>query len=576
MFRNLIVSSRKPLILVLVVVLTAILAACTQPEGAAVTQEEVTRIVTEVETQVVEVTRVETEVVTEIVEVTAVPDDSIPEGGTLIFATNLRAEFPINPIITAFRPGIWMFDPLLELDADTLVPAPNLAESWTISDDGLIYTFVLREDVTWHDGKPFTADDVVYTANAWLHDENSAYRSDFVFGQDENGEDRLMEVEKIEDYVVQFTLPEPSAGFLTNLTGWHGIAPAHLLEGEDLATTSFNENPVGTGPLKFVELRSQEYVRLEFYDDYWRGKPYLDEFIWQIIPDDDAQVTALSNGEIDVIKNVNTVDMAFRIAGIPGVTIHQVLGNFTYAFFFNQARFEPFQELAVREAMALALDKPAIVNGVVGAGVPVAEQLLNPNHWGHNPNVQVLSYDPEAAIALLNEAGWTDTDGDGILDKDGQPLAFTVMSEDPVLPEAIQAYLEEVGIDMTISVVERAVRRELQDTGEWDAYIGWDGAGVPEGVLSSYWSTGNWTNYSNPDIDQLVVDADRTTTQEERSSLVQEVEMMLTDDVAAIWLYHFMTRIAVSDSIGGLQNPPTPADLNNTGIFYHIEELFYE
>ncbi|MFZ0548887.1 MAG: ABC transporter substrate-binding protein, partial [Candidatus Promineifilaceae bacterium] len=283
-----------------------------------------------------------------------------------------------------------------------------------------------------------------------------------------------------------------------------------------------------------------------------------------------------SNGEIDVIKNVNTEDMAFRIAGIPGVTIHQVLGNFTYALFFNPARFEPFQDLAVRQAMAMALDKPTIINGVIGAGVPVADQLLNPSHWGHNPDAQVYPYDPEAAVTMLNEAGWIDTDGDGILDKDGQPLAFTVMSEDPVLPEAIQAYLKDIGIDMTINVVERAVRRELQDSGEWDAYIGWDGAGVPEGVLNSTWSSGNWTNYSNSEVDQLVVDADKTTTQEDRTAMIQEVEKLLTDDVAAIWLYHYMTRIAVVDSLGGLQDPPTPADLNNTGVFYHVEDLYFK
>jgi peptide/nickel transport system substrate-binding protein len=572
MYKQFISIGKKQFTLLLILILGGIFAACAQTDGGSTV--EVTRVVSE--TELVEVTRVEVE--TQIVEVTSTPgaEPAITEGGTMIFATNLRAEFPINPIITAFRPGIWMFDPLLELDAETLAPGPNLAESWTVSDDGTVYTFVLRQDVTWHDGEPFTADDVVFTANAWLYDENSIYRNNFVFGQDENGEDRLMEVEKIDDYTVQFTLPEPSAGFTTHLTGWHGIAPAHLLEGEDLATTSFNENPVGTGPLMFDELRSQEYVRLKFYEGYWRGTPHMEEFIWQIIPDDDAQVTALSNGEIDVIKNVNTVDMAFRIAGIPGVTIHQVLGNFTYAFFFNHARFEPFQEMAVREAMALALDKPAIINGVIGAGVPVAEQLLNPTHWGHNPDVQVLGYDPEGAVAILNEAGWEDSDGDGILDKDGQALAFTVMSEDPVLPEAIQGYLSEIGIDMSINVVERAVRTELQGTGEWDAYIGWDGAGVPEGVLASAWSSGNWINYTNPELDQLVVDADRTTTQEDRAALIQQAEQVLTDDVAAIWLYHYMTRIAVADSIGGLQDPPTPADLNNTGVFYHVEDLYFK
>lgn len=575
MFQN-VSRIRRRATLILFVLLAIGLFGCTQTAEPEVIREEVTRVVSETQTEVVEVTRVVSEVETRVVEVqvTPTPDPNPPQGGTLVFGTSLAAEFPINPIIATHRPGLWVFDPLLEFDPDTLEPSPNLAESWAVSDDGTVYTFTLREDVLWHDGEHFTADDVVFTFDAWLNDPNSIYRSHFVFGQDDEGNDREVEVEKIDDYTVEFTLPEPRASFLSNLTGWHGIAPQHLLEGEDLATTDFNQNPVGTGALKFVELQPQEFVRYEMNKDYWRGTPNLDGFIWRVMPDDDAQVTALSNGEIDVMKNVNTTDVAARVNEIPGVTTYRVLGHFTYAFYFNPEQFEPFQDQAVREAIALALDKPTIIEAVIGGDVPPAEQLLNPNHVGYNEDVRVIGYDPEAAVARLEEAGWTDSDGDGILDQNGEPLAFTVMSERADLPDAIQGYLREVGVDMSINIVERAVRRELQESGDWQAYIGWDGNEIPFNALVNNWTTEAWTNYDNPAVDELLIQADLSTDPEEQDRLIQEVEAILTDDVAGIWLHYYVSRFAVSDNIGGLQIPPTPADQNNTGVFYHLEDLY--
>jgi len=501
------------------------------------------------------------------------PKPAILEGGTLVFGTDLRAEFPINPIIAQHRPGLWVFDPLVELDAKTLVPAPCLAESWTVSADGTVYTFKLRRDVKWHDGVQFTADDVIFTFEAWLNNPNSIYQGDFVFGKDQAGNPLLVRARKIDDYTVEFTLPGPQASFLEKLTGWHGIAPKHLLQGQDIAKALFNEKPVGTGVLKFVELKPKQYVKFEMNKNYWRGRPHLDGFIWQIIPDIDAQVTALSNKEIDVIKNIVSDDMAARVQAIPDVTIYKVLGNFTYAFYMNY-KFKPFQDKRVREAIAYALDKPTIIKGTVGKETPHGEQLLNPAHWGYNPDVRVIRYDPNKAKELLKEAGWWDTDGDGIVDKDGQPLAFTAMTERNGLPPAIQDYLRAVGIKMSIRMVERAVRTQLQTSGQWEAYIGWDGAAMPTTVLVSNWSSGRWTNYANPEVDRLVQEADRALDPKERAAKIKQVEKLLTDDVAAIWLHYYDTRVAVSDNIGGLQIPPTVADQNNTGVFYHLEDLY--
>jgi peptide/nickel transport system substrate-binding protein len=542
-----------------------LIGACTPSAPQTVVE---TQVVTEIQTQVV--TEIQTQVVE--VEVTAMASDEIPEGGTLIFGTNLAAEFPINPVLATNRPAIWLFDTLVELDAATLQPAPSLAASWEVSDDGTVYTFTLRDDVFWHDGEPFDADDVVFTFDAYLNDPDSRLASTFTY--DVGGESVPMTVAKIDPYTVEFTLPAPSSTFLTNLCCWNGIVPEHLLSGYERMSDAadFNENPVGTGVLIFEELRTQEYVRFTMNKDYWRGRPPLDGFIWLVLPDDDSQVTAMANGEMDVMKNVNSVDIASRLSEIQGVTIYTTLGNFTHALFFNPVRFEPFADQAVREAIAMAIDRPTIMNNVVGA--PPADQIFHSGYWGFSPEAKTIPFDRQGAVDALAAAGWTDTDGDGIVDKDGQALSFVTMTERLVPGEAIQGYLAEVGIDMQLNIVERAVRTEIQGTGEWDAYIGWDSASDPFSALQNTWMSGNWTNYNNADFDALVNAADASTDGAERASLVQDAVTMLTADTPAVWLYYYTTRIAVSDNVRGLLIPGSTADFNNTGVFHHLEDLY--
>ena len=142
------------------------------------------------------------------------------------------------------------------------------------------------------------------------------------------------------------------------------------------------------------------------------------------------------------------------------------------------------------------------------------------------------------------------------------------------MPEALQGYLAAVGIDLQITEVERAVRRELTGSGEWDAYIGWDGSGVPFSAFMYNWVSGKWSNYDNPDLDALVFGADAETDPDVRAAMVQDAVDMLVSDTAAVWLYYYTARIAVSDNIGGLLVPGSTADLNNTGVFYHLEDLY--
>ena len=507
----------------------------------------------------------------------ATAQDDIPEGGTLVFASGFGVDV-FNPVLTMeeCRSCLWIFDSLVELAPD-MSPAPNLAESWEANEDGTVYTFHLRQDVNWHDGEPFTADDVVFTFDRWLNDPASIWREGFVLGTDASGSEQLVSIEKVDDFTVVFTLPRFDSQFLNKLAGFALIVPEHLLAGQNMEQTlEFNLHPVGTGVLTFEEAVPDQYARFSMNKEYWRGTPHLDEFIWAVIPDADAQVIALSNGEIDVIKNVYTPEVEQRILELGDVSIHQLLGTFTRTIYFNTRYFEPFQDKLVREAMAMAFDKHAVVNALYPDDAVVADQMFNPDHWGFNPNVRVIETDIEAARAKLAEAGWADSDGDGIVEKDGQPLSFTIIVESQgTAPDAqaFQDYLSQIGIGVEIEIKERAVWREQRDTGEWESFLGWDGDAIMELALNFRASDG-WQGISNPEIDAQLEVISTALDAEARTAAAQEIMAISQEEVYSIPYLYYQSKIAVRNNIHGLQDPPTTADFQATGVFYHLEDLY--
>jgi peptide/nickel transport system substrate-binding protein len=503
--------------------------------------------------------------------------DDIPEGGTLVFASGFGVD-AFNPVMTmeGCRSCLWIFDSLVELAPD-MSPAPNLAEAWESNDDGTEYTFTLRQDVTWHDGEAFNADDVVFTFETWLNDPASMYQETFTLS-DADGNPQQIAVEKVDDFTVRFTLPRFDSQFLNKLAGYALIVPEHVLAGMTMEEAQeFNQHPIGTGVLVYVESVPDQYARFSMNKDYWRGTPHLDEFIWAVLSDADAQVIALSNGEIDVIKNVYTPDIEQRIVDQGDVSIHQVLGTFTRSIYFNPA-FEPFQDKLVREAMAYGLHRPALVNAIYGDPATLADQMFHPDHWGFNPDARVIEYDPDVARAKLAEAGWADSDGDGIVDKDGQALAFTVIVEGQgtaVVAQAVQDYMAEIGIGVSVEIRERAVWREMRAAGEWEAFLGWDGDAIQELALNNR-GTGGWWGLTNSRIDELLDTMSSSLDPQARTDAAQEIIAISHEEALNIPYYYYQSKIAVRDNIKGLQDPPTNADFQATGVFYHLEDLYME
>lgn len=224
---------------------------------------------------------------------------------------------PINPLLQPAIPraNLLLFENLVSYDTD-LKPRGQLAERWDVSADGLTYTFSLRRNARWHDGRPFTADDVVFTAQAALDERNmSRMRPYYRPGG------RSVRVEKIDDYTVRFTLPAPASDFLYNLSQWNVIVPRHLLEGKDLMTAEFNDRPVGTGPFRFVKLEENKLIRMAANPFYHFGKPKLDVWVDRGFTDQMAAMVALTAGEADLVA-LDT-RYAVKIARqFPNVKIH--------------------------------------------------------------------------------------------------------------------------------------------------------------------------------------------------------------------------------------------------------------
>jgi len=492
------------------------------------------------------------------------------ERGTLIVRS---ARFPasFNPLIDDVR--VWLYDGLIRFD-ENMNPAPDLAESWEISDDGLVYTLKLREDVVFHDGTPMTADDVIFTAETTLDESvGSAYRSKFII------DGAPVVWEKVDDYTVTATLPSPSSSFLAKLSRadeiFFCILPKHLLEGvEDMLTADFNQNPVGTGAYKFVEFRADERLVLAAHDAYHQGKPGVAQVVRLALPNEQAAFAALSAGEIDVTTlneagNVKAADES------DSITVHRYNSNWVFAARFNFAN-PILQDINVRKAISHAIDRVNLVKAAISATAVVGNSPISYG-WAANPNVTVYEFDMEKANQLLDEAGWS---GSSPRQKDGQQLKLRLTIDSgygaPDLAAGIQALLGQVGIEVEIIQLESAtLDTTVYQDRDFDMYLGWQGFGVDPDIASR-WVTAdpsagsyldNPASYSNPDVDAALRDAAVALTQDDRAAGLWTAQELITQDCAAVWLQQWEAISAVSANVGGLVLPPSTADMDNTGIF---------
>ena len=404
-------------------------------------------------------------------EAPAAGETSPKTGGVLDYAL-VDEPTALDPNLSSLRSDQIVFfsiyDCLVALDPETQEFVPWLATSWETSEDGLSYTFHLREDVKFHDGTPFNAEAVKFNFDR-VHNPDLTSHATAPFGSYGSSE-------VLDEYTVKVNLVEPIAAFLDYVSfSYRMVSPAAV---EKWGDADFGRHPVGTGPYKFVEWVANDHIALEKNPDYnWapkialhQGPAYLDQVNFRQIPESGTRIALLENGEIQVAVTVPAVeaqrlqeDPNFKliVGYVPGVPFHFAL-NITKP---------PTDELAVRQAMNYGVDREAIVKTIYGAyqtlgANTAAYNVLTPNTFGYDATAALYDYNPEKAKQLLDEAGWVDTDGDGIREKDGQPLHVILGTwETQSVADVVQAQLREIGFDIEVRVSPALTVNEQQQQG---------------------------------------------------------------------------------------------------------------
>lgn len=476
----------------------------------------------------------------------------------------LASDSPSHEIAGYVYNGLVKYDKDLKLVGD-------LAESWKVSPDGLTLTFRLRKGVKWHDGAEFTSRDVLYTYRVIIDPKTpTAYAEDFK---------QVKKAEAPDPYTFRVTYDKP---FAPALASWGaGILPAHLLEGKDITKSELSRRPVGTGPYRFKEWVAGQKLTLESFHGYFEGRPYLDRYIYRIIPDNSTMYLELKARGIDMM-GLSPVQYA-RQTDTPEFRARFAKYRYpasSYAYLGYNLKNPLFADKRVRQAIASAISKDEIVHGVLlGLGTG-AHGPFKPGTWAHNPEVRDFGYDPARAKAFLAEAGWRQTGPDGVLMKDGKRFSFTILTNqgnDQRLKAAqiIQRRLRKVGIEVKIRVLEWAsLLTNFIDKRNFDALImGWTIPQDPD--LFDVWhssKTGpkelNFVGFRNAEVDRLIEEGRGTFDQEKRRRCYWRIQEILVEEQPYTFLYVPDALPAVSARFRGIE--PAPAGIMHDFIHWYV------
>ena len=454
--------------------------------------------------------------------------------------------------------GLVRYDKNLKLEGE-------LAESWEISEDQLTITFHLRKNITWHDGAPFTSADVLFTYQMYIDPEvPTAYAEDFL---------QVEHAEAPDPYTFRVTYRKPYAPALES---WGtSIHPKHLLEGQVVTKSPLSRSPIGTGPYKFAKWDAGEKVELLSNPDYFEGQPYIHRVVYRVIPDSSTQFLELQSGGLDFMGltpiqySTQTDTPAFS----RNFNKYRYL-SFGYTYLGYNLAKPLFQDRRLRQAITYAINKQEIIDGVLLGLGRAANGPYKPDTWVYNDQVKSYPYDPAKSRELLAEAGWSDSNGDGILDRNGEKLAFTIVTNQgndlrAKTAEIIQRRLKEVGMVVEIRVVEWATfLKEFIFPGNFDATIlGWTGG--PEPDQYNIWhssKTGprelNFIKFKNQEVDDLLERGRRTFDRAERKKIYDRFQEILAEEQPYTFLYVGEALPAVARRFRGIEAAPAGISYN--------------
>lgn len=471
-----------------------------------------------------------------------------------------------------------IFNGLVKYDKN-LKLAGDLADDWEVKEGGRVIVFHLRKGVAWQDGAPFTAEDVAFTFEK-LTDTRlpTPYGSDF---------EKVKTLKVIDPYTVEVVYREP---FSPGLASWSmGIVPKHLLENENLLSTRFSRQPVGTGPYILKKWKTGERLELAANPHYFEGRPWIDRYVYRINPDESTTFLELETENLD---SVGLTPLQYRRqTDNPFFKKNYVkfrLPSFSYTYLGYNLQNPLFADKRVRKALGLAVNKREIIDvALLGLG-RVATGPFLPESWAYNPAVRESAFDPAAARKLLTEAGWADTDGDGVLDKGGQKFSFTVLTnqgneERRMVCEMIQKRLRDIGIRMQIRVVEWGTfLKEFIDKKRFEAVLlAWQLSYDPD-IYDIFHSSKthpgefNFVTYRNDEADRLLEEGRRLFPEEERARVYQRLHEILSDDEPYTFLYVPEALPVVHRRFRGVESAPIGVGHNFIHWFVPANEQKYK
>ena len=462
-----------------------------------------------------------------------------PPGGTLVVLAE-REPDNLNPLTYNSKPAgdvtHLIFRTLARRDTTLSDYKPDLAQSWELGPDSSSVIINLRRDVRWHDGQPVTAEDVVFTIRRQMEEATASPRQSDVSA--------VGSVEARDSFTVVANLKRPGPYAVNALLEVMPV-PKHILgdvPASQLAAHPFGRNPVGNGLFRFGDWRPGQQITLTANEQAPEGRPALDRLVMRFIPDMNARITELLAGQGDLLEKL-PADQRERVATSGNVEVHSA-AKVRPAWIAWNTRQAPLDDVRVRRALLMGIDRKGLVRGLFGESGEVAESPIPARLKEHNPNVRPIPYNPAQAAQLLEAAGWRDTNGDGIREKNGRPLRLEVdyNTSDQTRADmlvAMQAGLRKIGVDLVPKPYESTTWVQRLRNGEFQgSFWGWGwGPGVvgpnAEAVFHSRSAkpgSPNFAGYRNPRVDALIDSALVTFDPATSKRLWAEFEQAVVDD----------------------------------------------
>jgi dipeptide transport system substrate-binding protein len=458
----------------------------------------------------------------------------------------------INTTGTTFDVTGQIYSRVVDFERGGTQVIPGLAEKWTVSPDGLVYTFNLRKGVKWHSNKNFkptrdaNADDIIFTLERQWKQDHPFFKvtsSNHTYFDDMGMPKLLKSIEKVDDYTLKITLNQPEAPFLSDLAmEWAAIQSKEYADAMLKAGTpeKIDQEPIGTGPFYLVQYQKDAVVRFKAFDQYYGGKAKIDDLVFSITPDASVRWAKLQKGECHVMPYPAPADLD-AMKKDPNVTIMEQAGlNIGYLAYNTEKK--PFDDVRVRKAFNMAINKKAIIDAVYLSTGVAAKNPIPPSMWSYNDAVKDDPYDPEAAKKLLAEAGVKDLK----TDLWAMPVQRPYNPNAKRIAELMQADLAKVGVTAEIKSFEWGEYRKRMQAGEHQTgMLGWTGDnGDPDNFLHTLLgcdaakSGGNNAKWCYKPFDDLVVKAKVTTDQKQRTELYKQAQVIFKEQAPWFTIAH--------------------------------------